>query len=337
MSKHIDKENDGHGLPQASDDVDSANANITASEKKGLLFRIQRFGNRKLPSLFPDPMLKEFLRLERAEDDEENAKTRPPTDEIVDVQCFWGVEFYTPSHTASLIRSIEKLDWETELSGLHSSPSTWIQRRRESLLGRGWLNLGILRRPDTRRSRIGSRPTPLPLGIDYAIGGMYSLTSSITCVIICFVLDETLNKQYLGALNQDRQTQRKPLRRGAYQIHDPELQKAAHVHAIRAELREKVFQWFRAHLPGLFSTGQDPAAQPTCEFLTLRKTDPFSANSKAVTGIGKSPLNGNLSCPVSKSCDRSVSAGTGGEHAHSRGLLDDQRATRARAVSQGHC
>lgn len=45
-----------------------------------------------------------------------------------------------------------------------------------------------------------------------------------------------------------------------------------------------------------------------------------------VTGTGKSPLNGNLSCPVSKSCDRSVSAGTGGEHAHSRGLLDDQRA-----------
>ena len=57
----------------------------------------------------------------------------------------------------------------------------------------------------------------------------------------------------------------------------------------------------------------------------------------AVTGIGKSPLIDNLSCPVSKSCDRSVSEGTAGEHAHARGQLDDQRASRARDVPQGHC
>ncbi len=55
-----------------------------------------------------------------------------------------------------------------------------------------------------------------------------------------------------------------------------------------------------------------------------------------VTGTEKSPLNGNLRCPVSKSCDLLVSAGIGVSHAHARGLFDGL-SLRARDVSQGHC
>ena len=240
-----------------------------------MLLSIQKFGRRKLPFLFPDPEDKKRLIEERARDDSDNARSKPPMDEVVDFRCIWAVEFFTPSHSSSLFLGIEKLGWNTDRPTAHSNPTQWIERQRESSLGGGWLNLGILRRPEKAGSIFSSRPTPLPPGIEYAIGSVHTLTPSISCVIICFVLDDSLKGRYLAALRKNRQTQRKPFRGGGYQIIGPESQKAAHIQNIRAEVRQRVSGWFRMHLPGIFSTNNEVGIHPTCEFLTLRETDPF--------------------------------------------------------------
>ena len=275
MSRRSAQKDENQVVPRNSNGDKPTAASIEATPPRKMLLSIQEFGHRKLPFLFPDPEEKKRLSEERARDDRDNAGTQPPTDELVDFRCIWAVEFYTPSHSSSLFLGIEELGWNTDRPTAHSNPALWIERQRESSLGGGWLNLGILRRPEKAGSSFSSRPTPLPPGIEYAIGSVYSLTPSISCVIICFVLDESLNKRYLAALQKDRQTQRKPLRGGGYQIIGPESQKAAHVRDIRTEVRQRVSGWFRTHLPGIFSTESEVGIHPTCEFLTLRKTEPF--------------------------------------------------------------
>ena len=64
----------------------------------------------------------------------------------------------------------------------------------------------------------------------------------------------------------------------------------------------------------------------------------YEGSSTTVIGIGKSPMNGILRCPLGKPCDDSDSLpGIGMQHAYARGLLDDTRAHIAGDVSAGHC
>ena len=141
--------------------------------------------------------------------------------------------------------------------------------------GCSWFNLGPIQRSGGDIHFGSSRKAPLPAGVKYAVATMYSLTSSITCIAIGFVLDETQNRRFEQALRRPRRTYLVPLRGQGHRIVHASAQKEADIRTLREEMRQLATGWFRAHLPGLFASGILAGEFPTCEFLTLRNAVPF--------------------------------------------------------------
>lgn len=249
--------------------------------RHNIFYRVRRYGSRKFPSLIPNPDLLEILRVSREGDEKENSRTEPPSDEIIDLKCIWAVEFYTPSQVGQLLRGFEKLGWNTDDSLISQrNPTVWLQRFREAVHGGGWFNLGPIQRPGGRGSFGIERTAPLPSEVEYALAAMYGLTSSITCIVIGFIVNQKYSERLDESLRRTRQTILLPHTGGGYRISNPSSQKAADIRAIRAELRESAASWFCTHLPGIFASGLLEGEFPTCEFLTLRKTDPFPKASQ---------------------------------------------------------
>ena len=192
----------------------------------------------------------------------------------------WAVEFYTPAHIDTLLAGFRKLGWDKNHSNSRS-PTSWIQKLRQSPRGSGWLNLGVIY-PQGTDNFLSSRSltAPLPPHVQYATGGLFSLTSSLTCIVMGFVFEEGFSTQFDEALRTDRQTYEKPSGNGYTEVFWPEMQKANHICQIRAEITELAARWFRENLPGLFSSGILEGNLPTCEFVTLQKAEPFPLRSK---------------------------------------------------------
>ena len=114
----------------------------------------------------------------------------------------------------------------------------------------------------------------IPPHVDYALAAMYSLTSSITCIVLCFIFDE----KYCGRSDETLRRKRKticnpfPVADIACRAHHIKRQPTFR---ICAEMRALVSNWFCTQLPGLFSSGIMEDEFPTCEFVTLRKMQPF--------------------------------------------------------------
>lgn len=241
-------------------------------------FRVQQLAHRYLPSIVRNPEWSLQLAHMRVRDPELNARSEPPSDEVIDLHCVWAIEFYTPSQIAELLAGFERLGWNIsdDASDFTSNPALWIQRTRQSAQGAAWMNLGIIQRPDKKAFVGRVRSATLPHGVDYGFAGMYSLTSSITCVVLGFVLDETQSRRFDKALRLKRETRIKPLRGRGYQILGPDSQKKDEISNIRSQVRELPSNWLRTYLPGLFANGILAGEYPTCELLTVRKAVPFA-------------------------------------------------------------
>lgn len=254
------------------------NSQQTVPQPKSIFHRTWGYAFRKLPSFFPDPNHKEMLASFRRGDVEKNAQTEPPEDEVIDLRCVWALEFYTPSHIEKLLAGFASLGWdEGSEKGSNEDIVQWVRRLRESSRGGGWLNLGLIQRPGTKGLLGHHRTAPLPADVEYAIGAVYGLTSSITCIAMGFVLTEECSRRFDQALRREYQTY--SMRRGrSYRIHDPFHQKGAEIRTIRSAIRAASASWFRTYLPGLFSSGILDGELPTCELVTLRKAQPFPKN-----------------------------------------------------------
>ena len=211
----------------------------------------------------------------RKNDPTSNAETTPPEDEHVDLCCVWAVEFYTPSYVDKLVDNLSKLGWDQNDFPGRESPASWVQITRQHSEGGGWLDLGVIRsvgdkRPWPRRDRTA----PLPKNVRYAQGGLYSLTPSLTCIVVCFVFEDSYRSQIDDALRTCRQTITRPVSRGR-EILDPERQKTEEVRQLRQEYANLASGWFRENLPGAFSSGILGDELPTCELVTLHKAEPF--------------------------------------------------------------
>ena len=249
---------------------------------RSVLFRIQKYAHRKCPSVVPDPQRHEILEQMREYDEIHNSESEPPEPERINLQCVWAIEFYTPSHIAELVDRLEKLDWTIDESSRSlQDPALWILHQRESANRSGWLNLGIIRRPGATGSIRPVRSAPLPSGVEYAVASLYNVTSSLTCIVMAFVLDEMQNRCYEEILRTNRKTYADRLSHRRTRFVQPEHQKKREVSRFRATIREHAADWFRTHLPGIFSTDILAGEFPTCEFLTLRSMVPFPTNNSS--------------------------------------------------------
>ena len=219
-------------------------ASSDTNQRCGIFYRLQRYAHRHFPSLIKDPVYQEILRTSRIHDEEDNAKTEPPDDELIDLRCIWAVEFYTPSHVDQLLKGFDELGWDKEDPALKDySPARWIQQIRETPHGGGWLNLGPIHRTGDRRFFSVGHAAPLPPQVDYALAAMHSITSSITCIVIGFVVNEDNAQQFGETLRRKRQTVLEPRTGGRYRLPGPSSQKAHDIQIIRGEIKlEEVIQ-----------------------------------------------------------------------------------------------
>ena len=244
--------------------------------RQSLIYRLRSLANSQFPNLFPHPDAARRLDIYRRNDPKENAQTTPPVDEFIDVFGVWAVEFYTPSQVDTLLTNLNRLGWDGSdpVFGL-KDPTPWISRLRQHPFGGGWFNLGVVQAgTEVIVGPSYQHAAPLPPHVQYATGGLYSLTSSLICIVMGFAFENDYCSRFDMALRTDRETYTKPLVYGS-QIHGPRHQKTDHICQIRTELIGLANDWFQEHLPGLFASGLLGGKLPTCEFVTLRKTEPF--------------------------------------------------------------
>lgn len=245
------------------------------ARRPSLVQRLRRQAYLKFPSVFPDPDCQRNLAIWQRTDDEKNKGSSPPDDELIQLHSLSVAEIYTPSHVEKLLSGLKSLGWHQDESlGSGANPVAWIQRSREASLSGGWLNLGVIQRPGEKRFIGSPRVAQLPQHVQYALGQVYSLTSSITCLVMTFVYEDDYALRYDASLRKERQTYTEPRRRG-YQIVAPFFQKMNEVRAIRSEAGNDAAEWFRGNLPGLFASGILDGQFPSCEFITLDKAEPF--------------------------------------------------------------
>ena len=216
------------------------------------------------------------LQLYRKRDAENNKETTPPDNEVIDLGCIWAVEFYTPSHMDALLTNVWRIGWSEEgFRGLKDIME-WADRSREHPKGGGWQNLGTIRSSgtnDSTRKQVHPDALPPP-NVSEISGRLFSITSSLACVIMMFRLQEEFATGFDTALRTDRETYYTELSSHTRAIHDPRVQKIDHIRQIRNEMRRTVSKWFSTNLPGLFSSGLLEGEMPTCELVTLRETAP---------------------------------------------------------------
>lgn len=259
----------------------------TEGQSKGLFHRLYRAAHRKFPRFISDPDYQRRLAVYRSRDDEKNARSEPPPDELVDLRCIWAVEFYTPAHIDKLLAGFISLGWDQEDDSLlGGNPAAWVQQIRESAHSGGWFNLGLIHRPGRDRSFGDHRTAPLPDDAEFALGALFAVTSSITCIVMGFVLKEETAHRLDQALRRTYETYTEPRKRG-YGIINPLQQKEAAIRTIRDEVRTVASVWFRTYLPGLFSSAILGDDFPTCEFVTLRKARPFPKREKGAPQPGE--------------------------------------------------
>ena len=261
------------------------NREVSISAKESFLRRLRYALYKWFPNSFSHPDLAQDIDYWRERDPTINARTKPPEDEFVDLRCVWAVEFYTPTHLDKLLAGFRKLGWyEKNLLTHRRDPTAWVQRSRQHFSSGGLFNLGIIHPSGTNSPFLSSLAltAPLPPNVEYATGSIYSLTSSLTCIVMGFVFEEGFSAQFDKALRTDRQTYTKPSSKRSLRIYRPEVQKTNHIRQIRADIAKFSMIWFRENLPGLFSSGILGGNLPTCEFVTLRCVEPFKQNSSAL-------------------------------------------------------
>ena len=216
----------------------------------------------------------------RERDADENRDTAPAEDERIDLQCLWAVEFYTPSHADRLLENLERLGWDQEGFPSRESPASWVRMSRQLTEGGRWINLGIIRsRGDTREWPRRDRTAELPEKVRYADGGIFSITPSLTCIVMRFVFEDGYECELESALRKERTTFLRSVSRG-HLIFGPRAQKTEEVRSIRYERMVMAMGWFQKNLPGIFSAGLLEGKMPTCELITLRELEPFPSRDE---------------------------------------------------------
>ena len=223
---------------------------VETSASRRLLHRFKYAAHRRFPRFFLYPGQLEAW---RSRDSARNAETSPPKDEFIDLHCMWAVEFYTPAHVDDLLSGLRKLGRDNEHPfDIGTSPTSWIQELRQRSYG-GRLNLGVIQcLPETATLFVpGLRTKPLPPPqVQYVTCKLYSLTSSLTCVVIGFVFEKDFSTQFNKALRTERQTYIK-----SHTIYDPERQKIDHIRQVRADMTELAGRWFCENLPRTLFVG----------------------------------------------------------------------------------
>ncbi len=211
---------------------------------------------------------KELLKHHLELDPKENKESKIPENEKVKFRCLWVFEVYTPNYINNLYSGINKIG--CDLLGRDEDLSKIIRKIREEK-SFSWRDLGTI---DAKNEN-----SKLPKNVDLAFVGIFQYLSSISILSVQFVFNEETSNIIESALNKDYKTYFK-INKNGYTVHSPHFQKREAINKIREEVYESCSEWYRKHIPGLYSDKLTKVKFPTCEFITLENGFPFYETNK---------------------------------------------------------
>lgn len=148
-----------------------------------------------------------MLAIHRQRDAAENAECAVPEDQQIRIEAVWVAEIYPPSVALRLVKDLAKLRWEEDPMGTGRPGVGAHLAERRSGVGGGWINLGLVLRPDDQRFLGSHRRAELPKGVDYASAEILSPAASFSILAVQFNLDDDSSLQIDSALRADYQTE----------------------------------------------------------------------------------------------------------------------------------
>lgn len=245
---------------------------ISFSFVEDTAFKLRTAASKCFPRFVSRPFPRCHLQELRATDPEQNAQHTPPADEVIDLYSGWAIEFYTPAHMEELISSFERLGWTEDDA---RNPAAWLKHREPSQYSQGWMHLGPVVPHNLPNTYAAHRlRADLPSAVSRAYGDMYWFTPSLLAIVFEFTFNEEYSRIYDDVLRQERQSYVTNSPKG-FRIHNPSSQRDSHIKKIRNDSMRLITGWVSENIPGLFSAGLSGGDFPTCEFVTLRKAQPF--------------------------------------------------------------
>lgn len=213
-------------------------------------------------------------------DPEDNQASRLPTGEIVRTPIVWGAEVYGPSEIDALYENLERLGWNKGRHSLDVGVISWISEQRTYGTS-GTYNIGFVTRKDETRYLFRDHFAALPSEVDYLIVQIHQLSTSLTCLLVGFVLTDEASCWYERELESDRETVNEPLPRlGSFRILRVEDLKRRSVDQARASYRSLVARWFVKEVPGFFSGADNGKRLPTAELIETSKANCIAFNNR---------------------------------------------------------
>ncbi len=111
----------------------------------------------------------------------------------------------------------------------------------------------------------------LPRNVEAAFVHLFTLSSSLTCVVIRFEIKDEYSGEYDDAIRKRYETKLEPLKNGWRHVH-PRSQKERRISQIRDSIRNDIAAWFKINLPGTFSESRSIEHFPTCEMIAFNSS-----------------------------------------------------------------
>lgn len=140
----------------------------------------------------PPPESDEDRRFRIEHDAKENRESAVPSDEKVRLVSFTCAEVYTPSTVEGLLEGVKRLGWVRD--DPHNPPFVnlldWVRATRSNPYVGAWANLSYI--IDVEHAPIPGRPlrAPLPPEVQELWARLISVTPSLTCLVVQFVLTD---------------------------------------------------------------------------------------------------------------------------------------------------
>lgn len=227
----------------------------------------------KMRWLFPNIMMSS---MDEESDREENFSTISEEAEEIKVEMVWGAEVYGPEEAESLCDNLTRLRWVAG-SGLSSyeTAAEWIRQQRLYGTG-GFYNVGVVASPKNAHGFIlPVNQMELPPGVISLSVVIFQITSALTCVVVGFVLDDSIKKSYVGILGKDVKGRYFRMSKSSISRCSPSQLKKKLIEKNRDRIRNIAHSWFKKNLPGFFSN-TNLSALPTAELIASNITSIFS-------------------------------------------------------------
>ena len=234
----------------------------------------------------------ERLRVRAAE---ENARSRPPDDELITVPMVTIAEVYIGSVARELPRRLTELGVKDGGMGCSDFLRTCLEKDLP-----GFAHFQISGSGNERESSGSEDEVSLPEGVSSIKGTCYALGASTVSVVLSFVLEEPWNSKIDDAIRRDAEPELKSNRLGGVNPLGADSVKSERIWTTDQEIRDLCKKWVVVHLPGYLSTRPTPGP-PSIVEVSLRTGVPLESTDRYMQLL-------RLSSPLIVNRDQHLSA-----------------------------